>query len=59
EGAAVAHVCQLFGVEFVELRALVNVLGNRDPSTWAWPDANQGLIRAARWIQKGSMEYCG
>ncbi len=42
EGAAVAHVCQLFGVEFVELRALVNVLGNRDPSSWSWQDANQG-----------------
>lgn len=34
EGAAAAHVCALFGVPFLELRSISNVVGERDRSKW-------------------------
>ena len=35
EGAAAAHVCALFGVPFLELRGISNVVGDRDRSRLA------------------------
>lgn len=34
EGAAAAHVCALYGVPFLEIRAISNLVGDRDRETW-------------------------
>ena len=34
EGAAAAHVCALYGVPFLELRAMSNRVEKRDPEQW-------------------------
>jgi futalosine hydrolase len=47
EGAAAAHVCALHGVPFLELRAISNVVGDRDRSGWLVEDAAQTAARAA------------
>ncbi|MEW6219512.1 MAG: futalosine hydrolase [Thermodesulfobacteriota bacterium] len=39
EGAAVARVCQLFGVPLVELRAMSNLVQDRDQASWDLPAA--------------------
>lgn len=44
EGAAVAHVCEVFRKGFVEIRGISNIVENRDPSKW---DLKAG-IRAYR-----------
>lgn len=47
EGAAAAHVCALFGVPFLELRAISNVVGERDRSKWLIDQAVEAAGRAA------------
>jgi futalosine hydrolase len=47
EGAAAAHVCALHGVPFLQLRAISNVVGDRDRSGWLVEDAAQTAARAA------------
>lgn len=37
EGAAAAHLCLLYGVPFLELRAISNRVENRDKSAWNIP----------------------
>jgi futalosine hydrolase len=34
EGAAVAHVCALYGLPMVEIRGISNIVGERDPGKW-------------------------
>lgn len=48
EGAAVAHVCALYGVPFVELRAVSNAVEDRDLSRWKLHEAAVAAQRAAR-----------
>jgi futalosine hydrolase len=37
EGAAAAHLCALYGVDFVELRAISNIAARRDRDAWELP----------------------
>lgn len=46
EGAGVAHVATLMGIALVELRAVSNVVGRRDPADWDLPAALAVLERA-------------
>jgi futalosine hydrolase len=48
EGAGVGHVATLMGIPFVELRAISNLVGRRDPSSWNLPVALAALERAMR-----------
>jgi len=55
EGASAAHVCQVYDCPLVEIRAVVNYLGNRDPRTWSWKAADMELQRVSHWILKDSL----
>ncbi len=48
EGAALAHVCALYGVPFLELRAISNAVEDRDLSRWRLPEAIDAATRAVR-----------
>ncbi|HEX7239102.1 MAG TPA: hypothetical protein VF263_02460, partial [Longimicrobiaceae bacterium] len=48
EGAALAHVCALYGVPFLELRAVSNAVEDRDLSRWRLPEAVDAATRAVR-----------
>lgn len=48
EGAALAHVCALYGVPFLELRAVSNRVEDRDLATWRIRDAADAAQRAVR-----------
>ena len=37
EGAAAAHLCALYGVDFVEIRAISNLAARRDRDAWELP----------------------
>ena len=39
EGAAVARVCQSYGVDWLEIRCMSNMVKDRDTSTWRLGDA--------------------
>jgi futalosine hydrolase len=39
EGAALARVCQGFGVDFLELRCVSNMVEDRNPSKWRLKEA--------------------
>ncbi|RJX26889.1 MAG: futalosine hydrolase [Desulfurivibrio sp.] len=39
EGAALARVCQGFGVDFLELRSVSNMVEDRDPARWRLKEA--------------------
>lgn len=45
EGAAAAHVCALYGLPFLEIRGLSNLVGDRDRTSWQVERA----ARAAAW----------
>jgi futalosine hydrolase len=49
EGAAVAHVCSMYGVPLIEMRGISNVVEDRDKSKW-------NLILASEHCQKVVME---
>jgi futalosine hydrolase len=34
EGAAVAHICRIYGIPFVEIRGISNIVGDRDMKKW-------------------------
>lgn len=46
EGAAVARVCQEYGVPCLEVRAVSNLVEDRDPSRWRLVEACQKLADA-------------
>lgn len=48
EGAALAHVAALYGVPFLELRAVSNLVEDRDLSRWRLADAAEAAQRAVR-----------
>jgi futalosine hydrolase len=48
EGAALAHVCAVYDVPFLELRAVSNHVEDRDLSRWRIADAAAAAQRAAR-----------
>ena len=50
EGAAVAQICRLYQVPFLELRGISNRVGNRDLDRWDLP-------AAARIAQRALMAY--
>lgn len=47
EGAALARVCNGFGVAFFEVRAISNLVENRDPGKWRLEEACEKSGRAA------------
>ncbi len=34
EGAAIAHICRLYGIPFVEIRGISNIVEDRDKDKW-------------------------
>ena len=48
EGAAAAHLCTLYAVPFLELRAISNRVEDRDKAAWEIPRAAQRAQTAAR-----------
>jgi futalosine hydrolase len=48
EGAAAAHVCALYSVPFLEVRAISNLVGDRDRAEWDLPGAAARAAEAAR-----------
>jgi futalosine hydrolase len=48
EGAAAAHVCALYGVPFLEVRGVSNMVENRDRSRWNIPLAAKVAQEAVR-----------
>ncbi len=46
EGAAVAHVCMLYGVPCIEIRGISNIVEARDTSKWDIPLASENCQRA-------------
>jgi futalosine hydrolase len=56
EGAAVAHVCEIYGVPFLEVRGVSNHVTDRDLSSWRLHDAahaaaGAAALLAAAWSQ--------
>lgn len=47
EGAAAAQVCAIYGIPFVEIRGISNVVEKRDPSKWNIPLAAERAQEAA------------
>lgn len=37
EGAAVAHICAMYGIPVIEIRGISNIIENRDPKKWNMP----------------------
>lgn len=50
EGAACAHLCRIYGVPFVEVRAISNLVEDRDLSRWRLHDAAERAGRAVEQI---------
>lgn len=48
EGAALAHVAAIYGVPFLELRAISNLVEDRDLSRWRIRDAAEAAQQAVR-----------
>jgi futalosine hydrolase len=53
EGAALAHVAAIYGVPFVELRAVSNHVEDRDMSRWRIREAAEAAQKAARIVAAG------
>lgn len=53
EGAALAHVATLYKVPFLELRAISNLVEDRDLSRWRLRDASEAAQRAVRVVVGG------
>ncbi|MBD0319552.1 MAG: futalosine hydrolase [Gemmatimonadetes bacterium] len=53
EGAALAHVATLYDVPFLELRAISNLVEDRDLSRWRLRDASEAAQRAVRVVAGG------
>lgn len=57
EGAAAAHVCALYGVPFLEVRGISNLVGDRDRSSWLVREAVDSAGRAALALVKARAEW--
>ncbi len=53
EGAAAAHICALYGVAFLELRAISNRVEDRNRDAWDIPRSVQRVQTAARKLVEG------
>ncbi len=47
EGAAVAHICRLYGIPFVEIRGISNIVEDRDKGKWDMKLAAENCQKAA------------
>ena len=47
EGAAAAHVCALYQVPFIEVRAVSNLVGDRERGRWDLQGASERAAQAA------------
>ncbi len=56
EGAAAAHVCRIYSVPFIEVRAMSNIVDDRQTQTWDLPGAAAVAQEAAMHLVKG-MEW--
>lgn len=57
EGAAAAHVCAAYGLPFVELRGISNLIENRDRSRWRIKEAVAAAGRAVvDAVSKGALD---
>jgi futalosine hydrolase len=54
EGAALAHVAAIYGVPFLELRAVSNLVEDRDPTRWRIAEAAEAAQRALRVVVGGA-----
>ena len=52
EGAAIAHVCILYKVPFLEIRGISNIAGVRDKRRWRLKHASRNCQKAALEIIK-------
>jgi futalosine hydrolase len=52
EGAAAAHVCALYGVPFLEIRGISNLVGDRDRGRWQVRRA----VAAASWAARAVVD---
>ena len=48
EGAAIAHICSIYGVSFVEVRGISNIVEARDMRKWDVRKAAENCRKAAR-----------
>lgn len=48
EGAAVAHICALYGVPLIEIRGISNIVEDRDRSKWDIPLAAENCRKAVK-----------
>ncbi|MBI5559595.1 MAG: futalosine hydrolase [Deltaproteobacteria bacterium] len=53
EGAAIARVCQGFGIDFLELRCMSNMVEDRNPSRWQLKEACLAAGFAVARVVKG------
>ncbi len=53
EGAAVARVCEAFGLPFLEMRTISNYVEDRDLSRWKLPEACKQAGKAAAILLRG------
>lgn len=54
EGAAIAHICTLYGKPNVEIRGISNIINERTSE----PLSRQDLIRASHKVQEFFIEFC-
>ena len=52
EGAAAAHICALYGVPFLEVRGISNLVGDRDRAAWQVRRA----VAAASWAARAVVD---
>ena len=52
EGAAAAHICALYGVPFLEVRGISNLVGDRDREHW---QVRRG-VAAASWAARAVID---
>ena len=45
EGAAIAHICTMYGIQLTEVRGISNIVGVRDKSTWNLKEASENCQR--------------
>jgi futalosine hydrolase len=46
EGAAIAHICRIYGIPFVEIRGISNIVEDRDKSKWDIKLASENCQKA-------------
>jgi futalosine hydrolase len=46
EGAAIAHICAMYGVPLIELRGISNIVEDRDTATWDIQRASENCQKA-------------